>query len=128
MQGRIKRGAGIFQDRNFCKWPNCCPPRSEYESEEYQYEAKDPDMVFEVEWTGNHWDCKADGYGMLRSHGGLSWWGRTLSVVAYRNLKFTPPSKPTLFHYFTRKSCIGKMQRVAPTTQVVKPLFSINDP
>ena len=69
MQGRIKRGAGIFQDHHFGKWPDCCPPRSEYQGEEYQYEAKDPDMVFEVEWTGNHWDCKADGYGMLRSHG-----------------------------------------------------------
>jgi len=69
MQGRIKRGAGIFQDHHFGKWPNCCPPRSEYEGEEYKYEAKDPDMVFEVEWTGRHWDCKADGYGMLRSRG-----------------------------------------------------------
>jgi len=69
MQGRIKRGARIFQDHHFGKWPNCCPPRSEYEGEEYKYEAKDPDMLFKVEWTGTHWDCKADGYGMLRSRG-----------------------------------------------------------
>jgi hypothetical protein len=102
MQGRIKRGAGIFQDRNFCKWPNCCAHTVR------------PN-------TGT-------GASLSETAPGLSWWGRTLSVVAYRNLKFTPPSKPTLFHYFTRKSCIGKMQRVAPTTQVVKPLFSINDP
>lgn len=69
MQGRIKRGAWIFQDHHLGEWPNCCPPRSEYEGEEYQYEAKDPDMLFEVEWAGNHWNCKADGYGMLRSRG-----------------------------------------------------------
>ena len=69
MQGRIKRGAGIFQGHHFGKWPDCCPPRSEYEGEEYQYEAKDPDMVFDVKWTGTHWDCKADGYGMLRARG-----------------------------------------------------------
>jgi len=64
MQGRIKRGTGIFHDHYFAKWPNCCPPRIEYDGEEYQHEAKDPDMVFEVEWTGRYWDCKADGYGM----------------------------------------------------------------
>lgn len=69
MQGRIKRGAGIMQDRCFGKWPNCLPPRSEYAGEKYRYEAKDPDMVFDVEWTGRYWDCKADGYGMLRVRG-----------------------------------------------------------
>ena len=68
-RGRIKTGAGIFQDHHFGKWPSCCPPRSEYEGEEYQYEAKDPDMVFDVRWTGHHWECKADGYGMMRHRG-----------------------------------------------------------
>lgn len=67
--GRIKLGAPIFQDFHFGKWPNCLPPESEYEGEKYQYKAKDPDMVFEVEWKGRYWDCKADGYGMLRSRG-----------------------------------------------------------
>lgn len=53
MRGRIKRGSGIFQDHHFGKWPACCPP------------AKDPDMVFDVNWTGRYWDCVADGYGVL---------------------------------------------------------------
>jgi len=69
MKARIKRGTGIFQDCHFGKWPNCCPPKSEYEGREYQYEANDPDMVFEVDWNGHHWVCKAIGYGMRGSHG-----------------------------------------------------------
>ena len=69
MQGRIKLWAEIFHDRHFGKWPNCLPPKSEYEGEAYQYEAKDPDMVFDIKWTGRYWECKADGYGMLRSRG-----------------------------------------------------------
>lgn len=85
MQGRIKRGAGIFQDHHFGKWPNCCPPKSEYEGEEYKYEAKDPDMVFEVEWTGNHWDCKADGYGMLRVRGEAGEYGNGSIFVSSRD-------------------------------------------
>lgn len=68
-RGRIVDGAGIFQDHHFGKWPQCCPPKSDYEGEEYQYCAKDPAMVFDVEWNGHHWNCKADGYGYLRSRG-----------------------------------------------------------
>jgi len=68
-RGRIVEGAGIFQDHRFGEWPQCCPPRSEYEGDEYQYCAKDPDMVFDVEWNGRYWNCKADGYGYLRSRG-----------------------------------------------------------
>jgi hypothetical protein len=68
-QGRIVIGAGIFQDHHFGKWPACCPPKSEYEGEEYQYCAKDPDMIFDVSWGNNGWVCKADGYGYLRNHG-----------------------------------------------------------
>ncbi len=85
MQGRIKRGAGILQDHHFGKWPNCCPPRSEYEGEEYKYEAKDPDMVFEVEWKGRYWDCKADGYGMLRSRGEGGEYGNGSIFVSARD-------------------------------------------
>ena len=68
-KGRIVRGAGIFQDFHFGRWPQCCPPDFEYDGEEYQYVAKYPDMVFAVEWNGSHWTCRADGYGNLRSMG-----------------------------------------------------------
>lgn len=68
-RGRIITGSPIFQDHHFGKWPICCPPRSEYAGAEYQYRAKDPDMVFDVEWNGRRWECKADGYGYL-SHAG----------------------------------------------------------
>jgi len=68
-RGRIVEGAGIFQDHQGGKWPQCCPPRSEYNGEQYQYRAKDPDMIFDAEWNGRYWDCKADGYGYLRSNG-----------------------------------------------------------
>jgi hypothetical protein len=68
-RGRIVVGAEIFQDHHFGRWPACCPPASEYTGEEYQYCAKDSDMIFDVVWTGRYWDCKADGYGYLRSQG-----------------------------------------------------------
>jgi len=69
MQGRIKRGAEVFHDRHFGTWPSCCPPLSEYDGQEYRHEARDTDMVFDVEWSGRSWACKANGYGMLRSRG-----------------------------------------------------------
>ncbi len=69
MTGTIKIGASIFQDHHFGRWPACCPPKSEYEGETYKYEAKDPYMEFDVTWTGHHWVCKADGYGMLNTKG-----------------------------------------------------------
>lgn len=70
MKGKIKIGAGIFQDHHFGKWPQCIPPRSAYTSDEYKHEAADPDIVFDIEWTGNHWECTADGYGILSKDGG----------------------------------------------------------
>ena len=68
-RGRIIVGTGIYQDQYFGIWPQCCPPRSEYEGEEYQYQAKDQEMVFDVVWNGHYWDCRADGYGYRRSNG-----------------------------------------------------------
>lgn len=68
-RGRIVEGAGIYQDHHFAKWPQCCPPKSEYEGEEYLYRAKDKNMVFDVEWNGCFWNCRADGYGFMRSRG-----------------------------------------------------------
>ena len=68
-RGRIKEGAGIFQDHHFGRWPSCCPPKSEWEGDSNPYSAKDPDMLFDVEWDGRCWVCKADGYGHLRSQG-----------------------------------------------------------
>lgn len=80
--GRIKRGAGIMQDFHFGKWPSCCPPGSEYEDEEYRYEAKDPDMVFDVKREGNGWVCKADGYGRLRARGEKGEYGNGCILVS----------------------------------------------
>ena len=66
---RIKEGSGVFQDHHFGKWPECCPPQSEYEGDEYQYRAKNPDMEFDGEWNGRWWNCVADGYGRLKRYG-----------------------------------------------------------
>ena len=69
MRGRIKRGAMVLHDRVLGRWPSCCPPSSEYDGEQYRYEAKDPGMVFDVARNGRRWECRADGYGMFRSRG-----------------------------------------------------------
>jgi len=63
MQGRIKVGAMIGHDFRFYDWPACAPPNSEYEDEEYQFVAKNPNMVFDVLWDGFRWECRANGYG-----------------------------------------------------------------
>jgi len=63
MKGKIKRGAAISHDFRVWYWPECASSAEEYEGEEYKYEAKNPDMVFDVEWTGRYWECKADLYG-----------------------------------------------------------------
>ncbi len=65
---RIKEGASIFQDHHFDKWPGCKPPAKEYEGDPYQRQAKNPAMLFEARWNGRYWECKADGYGHLRSN------------------------------------------------------------
>lgn len=94
-KGRIKPGAGIFQDFHFGKWPNCCPPRSEYEGEEYQQRAKDPEMVFDVEWNGRYWDCKADGYGYLRSQGEAGEYGSgSITVSSFQGVELLAPADP----------------------------------
>lgn len=56
MRGRILRGAGVFQDHSFGKWPQCKPPKS--------YGSVDENMVFDVEWDGRSWECRADGFGL----------------------------------------------------------------
>jgi hypothetical protein len=89
-RGRIKVGTAIFQDHHFGKWPNCLPPKREYEGEEYQYCAKDPDMVFDVQWNGHHWDCKADGYGYLRSRGDAGEYGNgSIFVCAFDGVELS---------------------------------------
>ena len=85
MKGKIKIGAGIFQDHHFGKWPNCCPPAKEYKGEVYEYQARNPDMLFEVEWTGGHWDCRADGYGHLSSNGDTGEYGNGSIFVKDRD-------------------------------------------
>ena len=92
-RGRIVEGSLIFQDHHFGKWPQCCPPISEYDGEEYQYRSKRPDMVFDVEWTGHHWDCKADGYGYLRSRGEAGEYGSgSIFVSAFDGVELVTPN------------------------------------
>ena len=79
--GRIRVGAAIFQDHRFVKWPACCPPKKEYEGVEYQHEATNPEMLFEVVWRGSYWECKADGYGHLRSAGDSGEYGNGSILV-----------------------------------------------
>lgn len=62
--GYIRENACIFQDHHFIQWPCCLPPQIEYDKEEYQYLAKNPNMIFNVYWNGQYWDCKAYGYGI----------------------------------------------------------------
>lgn len=71
MKGRIKIGAEIYQDFSYGKWPDCKPPKSEYDGEDYQYTTKFPDRIFEVSWdeSWNAWDCRADGYGSHTDYG-----------------------------------------------------------
>lgn len=75
MRVRIKEGTLIFQDHHSSEWPYCFPPKSEYEGEEYQHIAKNPDMEFDGEWNGRCWYCKADGYGYLKSCGDIGEYG-----------------------------------------------------
>jgi hypothetical protein len=80
--GKIRIGAGIMQDLHWGEWPNCVPPRKEYEGEEYKYLAKNPDMLFEASWNGRYWSCKADGYGHLKFYGDAGDYGNG-SIFVY---------------------------------------------
>ena len=68
MKGIIKVGTGIMQDFHFGKWPNCFPPKRHNNK-------VNEDMIFDVEWKGNYWDCRADGYGCLSSQGDIGDYG-----------------------------------------------------
>jgi hypothetical protein len=67
--GRIQRGAKIFHDLGSCVWPQCKPPKSEYDGKPYKGVTTDPDKEFEVEWDGSRWKCRADGYGLFAGEG-----------------------------------------------------------
>lgn len=81
-KGRIKVGATIFQDHGVFTWPNCKPPHSEYRDEEYQFICKNPYMIFDVEWDGKHWTCKADGYGRLLLNGEQGGYGNGAILIS----------------------------------------------
>lgn len=57
---RIKVGALVGQDHAFGRWP--------WTRDGVDV---DQDMVFDAEWDGRWWDCRADGYGRK------SWLGDT---------------------------------------------------
>jgi len=62
---RINRGALVSQDRAIGRWP-----------ETRAGENIDPDMVFDAEWSGRWWwECRADGFGRLRSRGETGGYG-----------------------------------------------------
>lgn len=56
--GKIKIGAIVSQDHGIGRWP---ATRSG--------DNVNPEMIFEVEWRGSFWDCRADGYGFHAPRG-----------------------------------------------------------
>jgi hypothetical protein len=48
---RINAGEPIMQDHGFTRWPMSAGG------------PVDPDTVFDAEWNGRYWDCRADGHG-----------------------------------------------------------------
>ena len=52
MKGKIKVGVAISQDHAIGKWPARCAK-----------DDVDSDMIFDIEWKGNFWECRADGVG-----------------------------------------------------------------
>jgi hypothetical protein len=71
---RINRGALVSQDRGIGRWPATSAG-----------EATDPDMVFDAEWSGRWWDCRADGFGRLRSRGETGGYGNGSIFVHSRD-------------------------------------------
>lgn len=67
--GRIVPGADVWQDFQHYVWPQCQPPKSEYEGEEYKHLAKNPNMLFLIRRQGTYWVCTAPGYGDFSTKG-----------------------------------------------------------
>jgi hypothetical protein len=87
MRGRIKVGAGMYQDFGWGKWPDaaCCPLA-------WKDRRPDPDMVFDVEWNGGgekgSWHCKADGFGHLKLEGDKGEYGSgSIFVYGFDNVE-----------------------------------------
>lgn len=53
MRGKIKIGAIVSQERSVGRWPATVDG-----------DPIDPEMLFDMTWTGMFWDCVADGYGI----------------------------------------------------------------
>lgn len=64
---RIKIGAKVFQDFVTCIWPQCKPPRSEYENEDYKHITKYPYAIFKGTYKDGWWDLTRLGYGKMKS-------------------------------------------------------------
>lgn len=88
IKAKIKIGSKISQDFSYFKWPNCFPPNSEYENNDYYYETKFPDAEFECEWYGKHWNCVKDGYGSLKNS--ESYGNGSIFVLDYNGIEFSP--------------------------------------
>ena len=81
-------------------------------------EAKDPDMVFEVVWTGTHWDCKADGYGMLRSSGEKGEYGNgSIFVKRLTDVELVERTMPTAYNGPPHCSTCGAAKNVCTWTE-----------
>lgn len=61
-RGRIKEGTPIMQDHNFLVWPRCLYGTT-------GWRAPDPNMVFDMEWTGRGFKCTAPGFGKMDNYG-----------------------------------------------------------
>ncbi len=60
-KARIKVGAAIGQDHSFMRWPACFAPGGGV--------SVDPDMEFDAEDKGTHFDLRAPGFGILNVPG-----------------------------------------------------------
>lgn len=60
MEVRIKEGALISHDFCICNWPDCNWPIKYH---------KNPYKIFDAEWTGTCWECRADGFGDYHDYG-----------------------------------------------------------
>ena len=83
---RIKEGAKIGHDFAYGNWPACKPPISEYtNSDDYEEVTKYPNALFEALWTGKWWDCRRDGYGMLKSENQIGEYGNGSIFVFHKD-------------------------------------------
>lgn len=66
MRGRIKIGTLISQDFMTFRWPHCKVAGAKSPA---QWQVKNPDMKFDMEWNGRYWRCITEGFGAKNNYG-----------------------------------------------------------